>query len=188
MGRRWNVGPAFALLKELAAQYVPERSEAITWTPASDVRRAVRLFATEQPSCFFAWTGLEQHRDATQTNRAVDLFYALTGQIAQRGSNVLFATTSTNPVMGAKLLPQEQAARRLGLAERPLGSSAFPGLVPAYEVYHAILTGDPYPVKALVAFGGDLLLGRGDPLRGKTALEALEFYIHVDMFCNPSGL
>jgi anaerobic selenocysteine-containing dehydrogenase len=30
--------PAFALLKELAAHYAPERSEAMTWTPVGDVR------------------------------------------------------------------------------------------------------------------------------------------------------
>ena len=38
-------------------------------------------------------------------------------------------------------------------------------------------------MKALVTFGSDLLIGRGDPLRGKAALEALDFYVHVDMFC-----
>jgi anaerobic selenocysteine-containing dehydrogenase len=178
---------AFDLLKERAAQYAPERSEAITWTPASDVRRAVRMFATERPSCFFSWTGIEQHSDAMQTNRAVDLFYALTGQFDQRGSNVLFASAPTNLVMGFELLPPEQAARRLGLAEHPLGPSSVPGNVPTYEVYRAILTGDPYPVKALVTFGSDLLLGRGDPLRGKAALEVLDFHVHVDMFCNPSA-
>jgi anaerobic selenocysteine-containing dehydrogenase len=42
-------------------------------------------------------------------------------------------------------------------------------------------------VKALVTFGTDLLLGRGDPLQGKAALEALDFYVHVDMFANPSA-
>jgi anaerobic selenocysteine-containing dehydrogenase len=59
--------------------------------------------------------------------------------------------------------------------------------VPAYGVYRAILTGQPYPVKALVALGTDLLLGRGDPLQGKAALLALDFYVHVDMFANPSA-
>ena len=44
--------PVLALLKELAAQYAPERSEALTWVPAADVRRAVRMFATAQPSCY----------------------------------------------------------------------------------------------------------------------------------------
>jgi anaerobic selenocysteine-containing dehydrogenase len=179
--------PAFALLKELAAQYAPERSEAITWTPAADVRRAVRMFATEQPSCYFSWVGLEQCTDAMQTNRAVNSFYALTGQFDRRGSNVLFATTPTNSIAGHELLPTEQAARRLGYAERPLGPSHLPGYVPAYEVYRAILTGDPYPVKALVLFGSDPLLGHGDPLRGKAALEALDFYVHVDIFANPTA-
>ena len=179
--------PAFELLKELVAQYAPERSEELTWVPASAVRRAVRLFATEQPSCYNSWVGIEQHTDAMQTNRAVCLFYALTGQFDQRGSNVLFASTPTNYIMGHELLPPEQAARRLGAAERPLGPAGNPGIVPAYDVYGAILTGRPYPVKGLVTFGTDLLLGRGDPLQGKAALEALDFYVHVDMFANPSA-
>src|SRR5262249_37184001 len=110
--------PALAVLRELVAPYAPERSEAVTWGPAGDVRRAVRLFATEKPSCYSTWAGLEQHADAVQTNRAVCVFYALTGQFDQRGSNVLFASTPENPVEGHELLPQAQAARRLGRAER----------------------------------------------------------------------
>jgi anaerobic selenocysteine-containing dehydrogenase len=179
--------PTFALLKDLAAQYAPERSEALTWVPAADVRRAVRLFATAQPSCYFTWVGLEQHTNATQTSRAVALFYALTGQFDQRGSNVLFASTATNPITGRDLLPTEQAVRRLGSAERPLGPPGTHGQVTAYDLYRAILTAQPYPVKGLVAFGTDLLMGNGDPLRGKAALEALDFYVHVDLFANPSA-
>ena len=48
-------------LAERAAQYAPEQSEAITWVPADAVRRAARLFATERPSCYFTWAGLEMH-------------------------------------------------------------------------------------------------------------------------------
>ena len=98
----------------------------MTWVPAADVRRAVRLFATEQPSCYFTWVGLEQHADATQTNRAVALFYALTGQFDQRGSNVLFASTPTNPLMGRELLPKEQAARTARRCRAPPGSAGHP--------------------------------------------------------------
>ena len=59
------------------------------------------MFATEQPSCYFSWVGLEQHTEAMQINRAVNCFYALTGQFDQRGSNVLFASTPTNYLHGA---------------------------------------------------------------------------------------
>jgi anaerobic selenocysteine-containing dehydrogenase len=180
--------PAFAVLRELAARYAPEQSEALTWVPASTVRQAVRMFATEQPSCYYTWVGLEEHTNAMQTNRAVCLFYALTGQFDTRGSNVLCASTPTHPITGRELLPPEQAAQRLGVAERPLGSPANPGYVQAADLYRAILTGHPYPVKALILFGSDPLLGNGDPLGGKAALEALDFYVHVDMFSNPSAV
>lgn len=186
-GRAVECRPAFALLTELAAQYAPERSEQITWVPSNEVRQAARMFATEQPSCYFSWVGLEQHTEAMQINRAVNCFYALTGQFDQRGSNVLFATTPTNFLMGHNLLSTEQAARRLGAVERPLGPAVNPGLVQAYEVYRAILTERPYPVKALVAFASDPLISNGDSLQGKAALAALDFYVHVDMFCNPSA-
>ena len=179
--------PVLALLQELATQYAPERSEALTWVPAEAVRRAARLFATEQPSCYFTWVGLEEHANATQTNRAVSLFYALTGQFDRCGSNVLFASTATNSLVGRGLLPKEQASRTLGAAERPLGPPGTAGQVTACDMYRAILTAQPYPVKGLVTFGTDVLMGNGDPLRGKAALEALDFYVHVDLFANPSA-
>ena len=89
--------------------------------------------------------------------------------------------------MGLELLPREQASRRLGYAERPLGPPGAPGSVRAHDVYHAILTGYPYPVKALIAFGTDPLVAHADPLAGKRALEALTFSVHVDLFANPTA-
>jgi anaerobic selenocysteine-containing dehydrogenase len=145
------------------------------------------MFATVRPSCYFTWVGLEQHSDAIQTNRAVCTFYALTGQFDHEGSNVVPAGAPMNPIAGQGLLPRDKASRRLGLDERPLGPPGDPGIVQAYRVYPAILTGEPYPIKALVAFGSDPILANGDPLQGKAALEALDFYVHVDMFANPSA-
>ena len=186
-GETISCRPALELLGELAARYAPERSEALTGVPAALVRRAVRLFTSERPSCYYTWAGLEQRRDAVQTNRAIGLFYALTGQFDQRGSNVLFASTPTNPVTGRPLLPAGQAARRLGYAERPLGPAGEPGMVRTADVYRAILTGQPYRVRALVAFGSDPLLAHANPLLGKQALQALDFYVHADLFANPSA-
>ena len=113
--------PALQLLKEAAADYAPERSESITTVPADDVRRTVRLFATEKPSTYCTWVGLEQDNDAMQTNRAACCFYALTGQYDQSGSNVIFATTPTNSITGGELLPKDKAVLRLGSEKHPLG-------------------------------------------------------------------
>ena len=180
--------PAFERLKKTAADYAPEESVNLTTVPAEQLREAVRLFARIKPSSYCTWVGLEQDNDAMQTNRAVCCFYALTGQFDERGSNVTFAATPTNPINGRELLPSHKAKLRLGIEKHPLGPNADPGLVQAAEVYDAILTGRPYPIKALVLFGSDPLLGHGDPLRGKAALEAVEFYIHVDTTINPSAV
>ncbi len=179
--------PAFALLTEIAARSAPERSEEITWVPAETVRAAVRMFATERPSCFFSWAGLEMHSNAMQTNRAISCFYALTGQFDDSGSNLLTAMTPNRPVMGPELLPKNKADLRLGLADHPLGPPSDPGIVQAARVYDAVLTGQPYSVKAMVLFGNDPLLSHGDADRGRQALQALDFYVHMDMFSNASA-
>ena len=70
-------------------------------------------------SCYVMGVGLEEHANATQTCRAVSLFYALTGQFDRRGSNVLFASTATNSLVGRGLLPKEQASRTLALPSAP---------------------------------------------------------------------
>src|SRR6266446_1419053 len=108
------------------AELLPESSFSAYMTDTKLSRFRPVAFATEQPSCYNSWVGIEQHTDAMQTNRAVCLFYALTGQFDRRGSNVLFASTPTNYIMGHELLPPEQAARRLGAAERPLGPAGNP--------------------------------------------------------------
>jgi anaerobic selenocysteine-containing dehydrogenase len=186
-GRAVACTPAFQLLGDLASRYAPEQAEHFTWIAAQEVRRAVRLFVGEKPSCYYSWVGIELHRDATQTNRAICTFYALTGQFDKRGGNLLYATTPTQPITGQELLPKEMTARRLGIDELPLGSPGHSGRVQAKHVYDAILTGKPYPVKALISFGGDPLIGNGDTLRGKAALHALDFFVDVDIFANPSA-
>ncbi len=186
-GKTVECRPAFQLLTEIAAHYAPEQSEPETWVRAQEVRRAVRLFAAEKPSCYYSWSGIEQQSDATQTNRAICIFYALTGQFDQHGGNLLCANTPTQPITGHELLPPERRSRRLGVKERPLGPPAIASRVQAYDVYRAVVTGNPYPVKAQVTFGSDPLLGNGDTRSGKSALEALEFFAHVDVFANASA-
>ncbi len=186
-GTRVPCRPAFARLAERAASHAPEQAEDTTWVPAETVRQAVRMFMTARPSCYFPWAGLEMHGNAAQTNRAISCFYALTGQFDQKGGNVLTATAPSRPIPGRELLSKEKAALRLGLGDHPLGPPNDPGIVQAGRVYDAILEGRPYKIRAMVMFGGDPLLGQGDTARGKQALEALDFYVHMDLFANASA-
>jgi len=60
-------------------------------------------------------------------------------------------------------------------------------MVSTPDFYRAVLEGVPYPVRALIGFGSNLLLAQADPVGGRTALAALDFYAHGDLFMNPTA-
>jgi len=84
------------------------------------------------------------------------------------------------------LLTAEQRAHALGLLERPLGPSRWQH-VTSDEIYRGILEQQPYAVRGLVGFGANLLLAHADVRRGRSALAALDFYVHADLFMNPTA-
>src|SRR5271167_4569245 len=77
-------------------------------------------------------------------------------------------------------------APTLGLADRPLGPARW-GFVTTRDLYRAIVDGRPYPVRAVIGFGANMLLAHADGARGRQALKALEFYAHADLFMNPTA-
>lgn len=178
--------PAFALAAELCGRYAPERVEAICGIESSLVEAAARLLWEARPVAYYAWSGVEMQTSSTQIARAIAQLYALTGSLDAPGGNVLFTAVPSANVAGVALMTPEQRARSLGFQERPLGPSRWQ-FVTSDEVYRGILEQQPYPVRGLVGFGANLLLAHSDSRRGREALAALDFYVHADMFMNPTA-
>jgi len=178
--------PAFDLVAQECAAMTPPVAEEITGVAAADIERAARTLWAHRPVAFYTWSGLEQHSGATQIVRAVNVLYALTGCIDAPGGNVLFTAPSTNPIAGTELLDAAQQAKAIGLSERPLGPARF-GFITGEDFYTAALEGHPYHARALVSFGANLVMAHGDSARGRDALQALDFHVHVDMFMNPTA-
>jgi anaerobic selenocysteine-containing dehydrogenase len=178
--------PAFDLTAELCRRYTPERVEAICGVDGNQVEGAARMLWEARPVAYYAWSGVEMQSNSTQIARAIAQIYALTGSFDAPGGNVLFAAVPTAPAGGDELLRAERRARTLGLQERPLGPSRW-GYVTTDETYRAILEQQPYPVRGLIGFGANLLLSHADGRRGREALAALDFYVHADLFMNPTA-
>ena len=178
--------PVFDLVAETCRQFEPAAAEVITGVPTATIEQAARTLWESRPVAFYAWSGLEQHGNATQTVRAINQLYALTGSFDVRGGNVLFPSVPTNPIDGAELLSNEQRAKAVGVAQRPLGPARFE-FVTGEDVFTAALEGRPYRVRGLVNFGANLVMAHGDSARGRDALEALEFFVHADLFMNPTA-
>jgi anaerobic selenocysteine-containing dehydrogenase len=178
--------PAFELYTRLCRRYPPETVEAICWIPRAQVEEAARLIWHARPVSYYAWSGHEQHANVTQTARAMSLLYALTGSFDRPGGNVLFAAPPAPPIDGKELPSARQMAPAVGLAERPLGPARW-GYLTTRDLYRAILEGTPYPVRAVIGFGANMLLAHADGRRGREALKALDFYAHADLFMNPTA-
>jgi anaerobic selenocysteine-containing dehydrogenase len=178
--------PVFDLMSELCGRYSPERVEAICGVESRQVEDAARMLWEARPVAYYAWSGVEMQTNSTQIARAIGQLYALTGSFDSPGGNVLFAGVPTVPVAGNDLLTAEQSERNLGMRERPLGPAQWQH-VTTDELYRGILEGQPYPVRGLVGFGANLLMAHADGGRGREALAALDFYVHADLFMNPTA-
>jgi anaerobic selenocysteine-containing dehydrogenase len=179
--------PVFQVLAEIAAPFAPEKSEKITWVPAQTVWRAAQTLAHNRPVSMYMWNGVGQHTNATQTSRAIAALYALLGDMDRPGGNVLFPKVNVRDVGGKEFLSKELAAARIGRERKPLGPPAKPGNCAAYDIYTAILEGQPYPIKTLLNFGSNTVMSTGDARRGREALSALEFGVAVDLFMTPTA-
>jgi anaerobic selenocysteine-containing dehydrogenase len=178
--------PAFQLLAHEVAALSPTVAEEITGVAAADIERTAQELWESRPVAFYVWSGLEQHSGTTQIIRAVNVLYALTGCLDVPGGNVLFTPVPTNPVAGMELLDPAQRSRTLGVADRPLGPARFE-FVTGEDFYTAALEGRPYRARGLVSFGANLLMAHGDSARGRDALRALDFHVHLDLFMSPTA-
>ncbi len=178
--------PAFELLVEATGSYTPQAVESMTGVPVASLRSAAALFAENRRIAYHAWTGIGQHTNATQTERAVATLYALTGSFDRIGGNRQRRGPLVRAVNAYDLMSPEQRAKALGLAERPIGPPA-QGWVTARDTYRAILEGQPYKVRAMMAFGTNLPVSQGDTDQAHEALKALEFHVHCDLFETPAS-
>ncbi|MDP6824887.1 MAG: molybdopterin-dependent oxidoreductase [Dehalococcoidales bacterium] len=179
----------FRLLREAVSGYQPGDAEILTGIPAETIREAARMFTTSKPACWYSWNGIEQTSNASQTNRAICILYSLTGNYDKPGGNVILPGIRLNPIDGIEFLDLDVDEKRLGFKERPLGPSGRKTAytTQAYEIYQAILTDEPYPVKGLIGFGGNLITSNVPALVGKEAISKLQLHVQVELFMTPTA-
>jgi len=178
--------PVFDLVAEHCRRYPPERVEEICGVPRAEVEAAAQMLWEARPVAYYAWSGVEMQTNSTQIARAIGQLYALTGSFDAPGGNVMFPPVPAANAEGRELLSAAQHMRTLGLRERPLGPAKW-GFVTSDDLYRGIVEQQPYPVRGLVGFGANLLLAHADSRRGREALAALDFYVHADLFMNPTA-
>ena len=170
-------------LKELAEHvksFTPEWAESQTELKAELIRETARSMAAAKPSVAIhpgrhvSWYG-----DDTQRARAMAILTALLGAYGRKGGMFL-PTKLKQGRIPLPPMPESEKGRVDGGGTRfPLAAEESQGLT--QEIVEATLTGNPYPIKAWIVFGQNIL--ESIPQRQKTwnAIKQLEFMAVVDV-------
>jgi len=172
----------FTQLAERAAQLPPDVAERLTGVPASEIAAAARMYA-DGPSAFVSGHGIDAFSAGVQTFRAYHCLVAISGNVDRPGGNL----RSRMPKgmrsymdllhMAQFRLPGEVEAITIGADHFPLwaGSKGWQTACHNPSVIEAMLTGHPYPVRALYASGVNILVTYPDTARTLAALRTLDF-------------
>ncbi|MBX3533436.1 MAG: molybdopterin-dependent oxidoreductase [Xanthobacteraceae bacterium] len=153
---------------------------------SEDVVSLAQMMGKANAIAYHAWTGVGQHTNATQTERSIATLYALTDSFDKPGGNVRHAAHPVPKLHDISMIPANVRSKTLGLEDRPLGPPA-EGWITGSDFYDAVLDRKPYQVRGLFCFGANLLVSQPNSERGLEALKALEFYVHCDIFMNPTA-
>ena len=182
--RLGGVKTAWELFVERVKRYPPEKAAEITGVPADTIARIAREFAVARGVIEDGWYTAKNGNDF-DTYRLVLILNALVGNIDKIGG-LCFQESVGYPnvcvvegpdvvtIIGAKLPAPK--AKRLDKILYPLNVSTFDA------VYEAILTGQPYPVKALFVIGTSPLQRDARYHMAVEALKKLELVVAVDIF------
>jgi thiosulfate reductase/polysulfide reductase chain A len=169
----------FPELQSHVREFTPEWAELITEIPASDIRATARAMGQAKPAVALhpgrhaTWYG-----DDTQRARAMAILTALTGSWGRKGGIFLPTALKTGKFTLPKF-PESARGRADGAGTRfPLASEeqgVTNGLI------DATLTGKPYPIKAWIVYGQNVLESIPQQQRTLKAIEQLEFMAVVDV-------
>ncbi|MCP4297063.1 MAG: molybdopterin-dependent oxidoreductase [Proteobacteria bacterium] len=189
--KNWTLG--FEDLEALIAEYDLERVSKITWVPAKKIKEAAQLFGQAQDACLFTFIGATMAGNSIATLRLMGFLPILKGKIDQAGNNLFQTRTDVRmpgyygPDLGVGDPPDYSEQLSAGKFPLLAGPNAITSPYPhPKQVIDAMLTGVPYPVKALWT-SCNPVIGLEDSMMTIKALKTLDLLIVSDLFASPTA-
>lgn len=211
----WTIG--FDELRHAALPYTPERAAEITWVDPELIVETARTFATIKPAVLPWGFGIDkQGVNATQAARARCALRAITGNLDVAGGSRLGWAEPLGRIIDEDVLElneaigAEQRAKQIGADRYPF--FGFPGweravaanervpseymhppkadmtcVAHAHELFQAVITGEPYPVRAMITLANNPILALANSRLVEQALRVLDLYVVHDYYMTPSA-
>jgi thiosulfate reductase/polysulfide reductase chain A len=205
----WCYG--FDELVERVQPYTPEKAAQITWIPANKIVEAAYICGQSKPFYSMHGMGIEHIPDAIEAIHARLILASITGNIDIPGGHYIPGPPN------CRMYPELEEMHRLSKEQKQkqLGSDRFkfqglPGTdmilenslpfwrkpytivsncanAHAPSVYRAMITGEPYPVKAAISTHSNPLITQGNSKLVYQALKNLDLYVVFDIWRTPSA-
>jgi thiosulfate reductase / polysulfide reductase chain A len=172
----------FERLKEFVKPYTPEWAASETGATAEGIRDLARQLSAAAPSVVWhpGWM-VARYNDSFQVCRTAYIINALLGSIGAKGGLPFVNTAKEVGRKGLKklvdLFPKPEEKRADGVGWKYPQFDGGPGLVNL--AYDAIVTGEPYPIRAYLCFRHDPLMAMPDPEALKKKWEKLDLLVSI---------
>jgi anaerobic selenocysteine-containing dehydrogenase len=180
---QWCYG--FDEFKEHVQQYTPEWAETITGVPAAQIAEVARMYATTPKAAIELSNGPEHNPSCNDAVRSVAIMMAITGHLDKKGCNVWGSGSQMPSPRGVHLrerYTQEWVDNLVGYempaAFQPWTEGTSCGL---YNVFDSVLTGNKYPIRAVIAPGSQAIASTRGTKRIMEAMEKLDFFVILDL-------
>jgi anaerobic selenocysteine-containing dehydrogenase len=178
--RNWTHG--FEQLAQHARQYPSEKVAEITGLEVSSIREAARIYSTTKPACLYDGNALDQHYNSFDVARSFCLLRAITGNLDVLGGEWFLQPVAKTDFTLMNRLPEDVRP----VYDYPLMFQFRRGQPNA--VIDAILTGKPYPVRAMLVQGGNPALTVANTSKVQRALRDLDLLVVMDFFITRTAI
>ena len=209
---KWCHG--FKELVVKAKTYPLARVAQLTQVSVEQIREAAVMYSSYKPASIVEGMGVEQQTNSVQVIHARCILAGLTGNIDVEGGEELpgphsavgFITDRQIEMLEA--LPEEQRRKQISydrfklqslygqeLLQKYIGTKAgerggvhwYKGQTHAPSIYRAIISSEPYPIKALITSASNPLISYPNTRLIYRALKAVDLFVMLDLIMNPTA-
>jgi anaerobic selenocysteine-containing dehydrogenase len=168
-------------VRDLVAEFAPERVAAITGIDANQIRLLAREFATAESAVCYGRIGVSTQEFGGVCQWLIYVLNIVTGNLDRPGG-AMFTLPAFDPITAPESLAPRGSFARWHSRVRNLPE--FAGEFPVATLADEILTQGPGQVKALVTLAGNPALSTPNGRKLEGALASLEFMVSIDIYIN----
>lgn len=178
------------MIKEQVAEWTIEKTAKVTWLDKAKIREAALLYAKSKPASIEWGVAMSQCTRSTATNLSILHLKAITGNLDIKGGQPFWQVPGYKKSWAKGIADPKKEAKRItgGYCFSAAASFSFDPSAHQPAVWKAMVTGEPYPIKALFGTHSNPLATHEWP-QGNVmkALEKVDFIVWTDITMTPSN-